>query len=565
MKEKSKLLFLFMAFVLTFMLTINVKAEGCVSNGADGCTVTCGNATSAAQCGGAQYRSCCTWQDPDCPSGTTLVDHECVPVEGPSTCPAGQELNTEGTACVACRNNYYKAGEGIACSYCNPNTHYVNSDKTRCIARVLDVKVSISASKTDHVQPGETVTLTVSKDNNNVSGEFSCDGGSNGCTSFTCPTTGNGGMNTITATINCSNCNVTRGSVVIQCEPAKGTNVASIKAEPTTVYASANTPTGLNLSAWDAEGRAVDADWTGSTHITASCTNSNACGAQVTIDKCGTWTETVSAKGAGTNTGSATATITIVGYAEWSRVPGGKVPVPQDKRGHTMHEAEVSEDQEDRCIAYEEVDPTLGIGYKYTRCCGGGTTELPYCYEKPDGSREVTTYKDGYVKKDDKYCEKACYRKTDGTYVNEWYQDGYEKVEDRFCESKPTPHCYKKPDGTYEKTTYQEGYVQVDDAYCEKGCYRKTDGTYEETGYQEGYTKVDAKYCECACFKVEEGKFERTCYKDGYEKVEDSNCANIPDTGITVSKVIYALSLFLIMAGSGVIVYQLTKTKKELM
>lgn len=558
MKCKSKILFLFMAFALTFMLAINVKAEGCVSNGATGCTTECSGASSPSQCASAGYRSCCTWQDPECTGNTTLVDHECVPVEGPTTCPAGQELNTEGTACVACRDHYYKAGEGIACSYCDGT---VNASKTHCTPRATNVTVSISASKKDNVQPGETVTLTVSKNPTTVSGEITCSGGSNGCTSFTCPETGNGGMHTITATMTCSNCNVTNGSVVITCAPAKGTKVASIKANPTTVHASANTATGLNLSAYDAEGRAVDADWTGSEHITASCTGTNACGASVTINSCGKWTETVSAKGSGTNTGSATATITIIGYTEWS--PAGRVQVPQDKRGHTMHEAEVATNEEDRCVAYENVDPKLGIGDKYTRCCNSGG-ELPYCYQKPDGTREITTYKDGYVKKDEKYCEKACYKKTDGTFVNTWFEDGYEKVEDRNCDSTPTPHCYKTPEGVYVQEVYKEGYVQVDDQYCVKACYKKQDGTVEQTGYQEGYVRLDDKYCVKACYKTGEDKYETTYYQDGYEKVDDSKCTDVPPTAASVSKIIYALSLFLVMAGSGIIVYQLTKTKREL-
>ena len=166
--------------------------------------------------------------------------------------------------------------------------------------------------------------------------------------------------------------------------------------------------------------------------------------------------------------------------------------------------------------------------------------------------------------KDEKYCEKACYKKSDGTYVNAFYEDGYEKVEDRLCDKTPTPHCYRTSEGTYVNEVYKEGYVQVDDAYCASACYRKPDGTTENTGYQEGYVKVDKKYCEVACYKTGEDKYERTTYKDGYEKVEDSKCADVPPTAATVSKIIYALSLFLVMAGSGIIVYQLTKTKKEL-
>ena len=134
--KKSKILFLIMAFALTFMVAINVKAAGtCVSKGGtlpDSCSsVTCGSATVPAQCSSVAFSSCCTWQDPTCGENEQLVAHECVPVEPttPTTCPAGQELNTEGTACVACRDHGYKAGDGLACSYCNGT---VNASKTYC-------------------------------------------------------------------------------------------------------------------------------------------------------------------------------------------------------------------------------------------------------------------------------------------------------------------------------------------------------------------------------------------------------------------------------------------------
>ena len=589
MKGKSKLLFLFMAFALTFLFAINVKAEcGAGSGmGTEACDGVSCRGQSYAVCVSGQHATCCSWTDPtSCPSGQHVEGHYCV--DDITDCPAGQEANAQGTGCQACSGNYYKPSAGPGkCSYCNGT---VTGNHTGC-RTITNVTVSISAGKTT-LDPGESTTLSVSKNPSSVSGDITCSGGSNGCSSFTCPSEGNGGVHTITATMSCSNCNVTDGSVVITCNPAEGTEVASVKAQPTTLYVSPGSPAGLNLSAYDSQGRGVKANWTGSAHISASCTNSIACGATVTADKCKTVTETVSAAGAGNNTGSASATITIVGYADWSR-SSGKVQVPQDKRGHTRHEAEVAEDQENRCVAYEEVDPTLGIGYRYDRCCGGGTTELPYCYEKPDGTREVTTYKDGYVKKDDKYCEKACYKKTDNTYVKTWYEDGYTKVEDRYCDSTPTPHCYKtpegkyvkevykegyvqvddqycepacfkKPDGTVEKTTYQEGYEKLDDSYCEPACYKTGEDTYEKVIYKEGYTKVEDKYCEMACYKIAEDKYEKTYYRDGYELVEDDKCATVPPTGATVSKIIYALSLFLVMAGSGIVVYQLTKTKKEL-
>ena len=245
-------------------------------------------------------------------------------------------------------------------------------------------------------------------------------------------------------------------------------------------------------------------------------------------------------------------------------IPRYAVDVPQDKNGHTKHEAEVSSgDMGDRCVAYEDVDPTTGIGTKWDRCCGGSVTEPEYCYEKPDGTREVTKYQEGYVKKDDQYCEKACYKKPDGTYDRTWYEDNYEKVEDRFCDDEPQPYCYKTPEGKYVRDVWHEGYVQVEDRLCDKHCYKKTDGSYEETYYEEGFTEVDSKYCKKACYKKPDGTYEETYYKDDYEEVDPKYC-EIPDTGVSVSNILYAVGAFLVILGSGIVIYQLTKVKQQL-
>lgn len=548
--KKSKILFLFMAFALTFMLAINVKAD-CVSYGGSS---TC---LSHEGCSWDYTYGCTGHEVASDPDPQTPPAHQ-----DPTTCPAGQGIKGDvGSAyCGACDSGWYSPANDLFCHQC---TGTVTNGGASCETKTT-VTIRASASRTT-ITGGGTATVSGTP-SQSIGGSAVCSGtGVSGCT-VTCPDSD--GYRTVTVGwtgYDTSAYTVQSGSVTIHCVGSEGHNVDHVDSSNTTVYVSVGESVGLSLSAKDANGKAVKATWSAGNGISvSSCGTSAQCGATVTATKCGTTTATVTATGAGSNTGSDSVTITIVGYNAWSKT-GDNVDVPQGKEGHTKHEAETATgDIGERCIAYENVDPSTGKGEKWDRCCGGSSTPETACYEKPDGTREITTYKSGYVKKDNKYCKKACYKKAENTYENTWYNDGYEKVEDRFCEETPQPHCYRKEDGTYVNEVYKDGYVQVDDRFCETACYKKEDGTVEKTTYQDGFVKLDDKYCEKACYKTGENKYENTYYQDGYEKVEDDKCADVPPTAATVSKIIYALSLFLVMAGSGIIVYQLTKTKKEL-
>ncbi len=534
MKRKYNYLFLIVALVFMFT-AINAKAT-CASsgNGLTECSgVTCSSyndSYSGCASAGGSVNHCCTWTDPTCPTGQHVESHVCV--DNVRSCPAGQEPNAAGDGCQACQGSRYKPNDGEgSCRWCDGT---VNSAHTTCTPTQHTATVTASANPTTITGGGtSTVTGTVSP---SISGSASCSWpGGTGCT-VTCPDEDK----LITVDVSWSgapsNYTVTKGSVTITCKAAEGTDLDHINASNTTVYASAGESTGLSLSAKDANNKPVKVTWSSSNSSlvsVAGCSGSAQCGSVVTAVKCTTKKATVTATDS--NGHSDSVTITVVGYDAWKKV-GDEVDVPQDKNGHTKHEAEVSTgDMGDRCVAYESVNPTTGKGEKWDRCCGSGTIEVKYCYEKPDGTREITTYHEGYVKKDDKYCQKACYKKTDNTYEVTYYEDGYKKVEDRFCDSTPTPHCYKKPDGTYVKEVYQDGYVQVDDKYCVKKCYLKPDGTYEETNYQDGYVEAEA-----------------------------DKCAEVPPTGVSVSNILYACGAFLVILGSGIVVYQLTKVKQQL-
>jgi len=552
-----------MAFALMFV-AIGVKAD--CGNGAGAGSTNCAGVSCSSQstwlaCTGAggSANQCCSWTDPTCPSGQHVESHVCV--DDIKNCPAGQEAKADGTGCQDCAAHYYKASAGTGkCSYCNGT---VNASKTYCTPAKVNATVTASVSPT-RIEGGGTATVTATiSPNANGSPKCSGEGVSENCV-VTCPDE----TKTIVATVDWSgapsNYVITKGSATVHCVSSEGTVLDNVVASNTTLYVSYGEPAGLTLSAKDADGKPVRVSWASSDESiinVSSCQDSAACGAVVNAVKCATKNVTVTASRDGK---SVQVTVSVVGFNSWSKV-GDDVAVPQDKNGHTKHEAETANgDMGDRCVAYEVVDPTTGRGEKWDRCCGGKVTEPKFCYEKPDGTREVTEYKDGYIKKDDKYCEKACYKKSDDTYEKTWYNDGYTKVEDRFCDAEPQPYCYRKLDGTYVREVYQDGYVQVEDRLCDKHCYKTGEDTYEETYYKDGYTEVEDKYCKKACYKVDEDKYEKTYYRDGYEEVDDELCAPVPDTGLSISNVLYAVGAFLVILGSGIVVYQLTKVKQQL-
>ncbi len=546
--KKSKILFLIMAFALTFMVAINVKAAG------TNCTdVVTGGKYNWTTSGGRFVSG----------AGATTGEPSCA--EQGTTYWQTTRANITGSECAA---------EGVT-EPCHMDRQWVRQPiedpdppTPQKVNPTLTVPGSVSVTKPNTVtisvtQSGCASVTFAAHGNITVSGSgvvgTSNVASSSEVNSVTVTCHGDSGHYDATKTVTV-NVTVPQTSDEIHHVTASSSSKELGEGETGEVTFSAQNSDNQALTVnWSVSG---DTDWIASNGCTGSKKNCSITfkGKECVKNKSVTVTGTDSH---GTSK-SATVTLNSSKYTSWSSNLG-PIDLPA---GTTVYTRETAKDH-DVCDAYEgssvNSDGSIHFTAHYNRCCGGGGGQPETaCYEKPDGTREVTTYKSGYVKKDDKYCEKACYKKTDNTYENTWYEDNYEKVEDRFCEDTPQPHCYKKEDGTYVNEVYQEGYVQVDDKFCETACYKKEDGTVAKTTYQEGYVKLDDKYCEKACYKTGENKYENTYYQDGYEKVDDDKCVDAPPTAATVSKIIYALSLFLVMAGSGIIVYQLTKTKKEL-
>ncbi len=255
-------------------------------------------------------------------------------------------------------------------------------------------------------------------------------------------------------------------------------------------------------------------------------------------------------------------------------------------------------------------DGTNGYTLKWTRGgCGGGTSEQDKCYKDKStglfvcGKYASLTSRYTFIDNDcnsDK-CKnpeqpkKACYKnKETGKYKfdlktnlpepDKWV---YVDLDEEHCkDTEETPACYYiEETGKYDWGLFDNvaGYVKTEltKEQCVNlvGCYKKTsDGSYHWGEYEgkDGYELVasitDETKCKVACFKCDDDEYKwggydqysGTCELVPNITTEDS-CKPVPVTGATASKIIYALSLFLVMAGSGIIVYQLTKTKKELM
>ncbi len=326
----------------------------------------------------------------------------------------------------------------------------------------------------------------------------------------------------------------------------------------------------------------------------------------------GTVTATASGKGEH-GSGSATSpSVTVVTkYTTWSdpKSPNWNKPKPEGRE--IIQEAW----RTSYCDSYSGYDPATGTyKYQHWRCCGTPTeTETDKCYKnKATGlfvcgkyASDTTHYT--YIADDcnSDACKNpttptpACYKnastgeyaykvKSELTNPDQWVYVDVDEANCKPTEDK-TPACYyQEGTGKYFWGYYEDvvGYVSttLPKEECknpEPACYKDEDGGYVWGDYKDitGYTVVasitDKDKCKVACFKC-----TGTSDKDieyiwgGYDENTDcevvpsittaDSCKYVPPTGATVSKIIYALSLFLVMAGSGIVVYQLTKTKKEL-
>ena len=256
---------------------------------------------------------------------------------------------------------------------------------------------------------------------------------------------------------------------------------------------------------------------------------------------------------------------------------------------------------------------TVGYTVKWTRGgCGGTTTETDKCYKDKQtglfvcGKYASQTSRYTYIADDcnSNACKnptepvKACYKnKETGKYkydlkdnlptpVENWV---YVDLDETHCKDKEeTPACYYIDEtGKYAWGLFEDvaGYIKttLTREQCVNpepvtGCYKnlKTNefawGDYDDDNNYEYIESITAKEkCKSACFKCKDDEYLWGGYDEYGNKCElvpniitPDSCKPVPPTAATISKIVYALSLFLVMAGTGIIVYQLTKTKKTL-
>ena len=255
---------------------------------------------------------------------------------------------------------------------------------------------------------------------------------------------------------------------------------------------------------------------------------------------------------------------------------------------------------------------TTGYTVKWTRGgCGGGTTETDKCYKDKStglfvcGKYASQTSRYTYVADDcnSNACKnpdqpvKACYKNTEtGKYKFDFKTElpepdkwVYVDLDEEHCkDTEETPACYYiEATGKYDWGLFDNvaGYIKTEltKEQCvnpepQNGCYKnlKTNefawGDYEDDNNYEFIESITKKEnCKNACFKCKDDEYIWGGYDQYGNKCElipkitnPESCKPVPPTAATVSKIVYALSLFLVMAGTGIIVYQLTKTKKAL-
>jgi len=256
---------------------------------------------------------------------------------------------------------------------------------------------------------------------------------------------------------------------------------------------------------------------------------------------------------------------------------------------------------------------TVGYTVKWTRGgCGGTTTETDKCYKDKQtglfvcGKYASQTSRYTYIADDcnSDACKaptepvKACYKnKETGKYkydlktnlptpVENWV---FVDLDETHCKDKEeAPACYYIDEtGKYAWGLFEDvaGYIKttLTKEQCVNpepvtGCYKnlKTNefawGDYDDDNNYEYVESITAKEkCKSACFKCKDDEYLWGGYDEYGNKCElvpniitPDSCKPVPPTAATISKIVYALSLFLVMAGTGIIVYQLTKTKKTL-
>jgi len=225
--------------------------------------------------------------------------------------------------------------------------------------------------------------------------------------------------------------------------------------------------------------------------------------------------------------------------------------------------------------------------------CKNPPTDTPACYKCGEVLKWGKYASDNsctFVSENESDCEEKpyCYKNV-STGEYDWGKHAGDKAWVKYseneadCQKEPeeeTPACYTKSDEYYwGKYKDVPGYTftSLTEAQCKKFCYKeKATGLYEwgnrvgDDKYEIVAEITDKNKCKAACYKCDD-EVKWGPYGD------DNNCEEVPGvtsideckvtpppTGLSVSNILYACGAFLVIMGSGIVVYQLTRVKKEL-
>ena len=434
-------------------------------------------------------------------------------------------------------------------------------------------------------------------------GQITINGSGDSVTINTNNVTSSGSSNSVTATCHGAEGYKATTSItvsVVVTVPQTSDVLTKIDPASTTKHLSPGAPGEVTFSAQNADSQALTVTWSVSdpNGLVSSngCTGTKGnCSIQITAKKCDI-DKTITVTATDTHGNEKSSTVTVVSYDDWSS-DLGPVDLPASTTVYTRESAK----QNKTCWAYEDSsnnpDGSVHYLHHYNRCCNGTPTPPPpsdtdacyKCGEELKWGKYASDTSCTFISTDSNDCAEQpyCYKNVDtGEYDFDKHANDAKWVKisenEADCQKEPEPEdpaCYSKGnDYVWGKYKDVPGYTltSLTEAQCKKFCYKE-----KATGnYTWGNHVGDDKY-EIVASITDQTKCKAACYKCGNDVkwgpyADDSKCEEVPGvttvddckvtpppTGLSVSNILYACGAFLVIMGSGIVVYQLTRVKKE--
>ena len=403
--------------------------------------------------------------------------------------------------------------------------------------------------------------------------------------------------------------------------------LTSVSSNQGTYYLKETSSISVPFYAKDKDGNPVKASWTASSNVASvslNCSNTATCNVVVSGIQCGKSGNVTAVATAGEVQKSGS--VTVVSYGDWNKVSDhAKAPSNaytraemESRKGCKAYEkvdpsTGYGEEWDRCCGGSTPEEPACfncsgtykwGLPSDNTNCtliasitdeskCKKPSTDTPACYkcgEELKWGKYASDTSCTFVSENQADCEEKpyCYKNV-STGEYDWGKHAGDSAWVKYseneadCQKEPEeedPACYTKNDEYYwgkYKDVAGYTFTSLTEAQCKKFCYKETATGEFVWGNHVGDDKyeivasiTDKNKCRAACFKCgEEVKWgsyfdDDKCEEDpGVTTIEDCKVTP-PPTGLSVSNILYACGAFLVIMGSGIVVYQLTRVKKEL-